>query len=331
MKCGLFNTVRGGIPRFKPYADKYGNEIELVAFDCTPELENLDKLKDCEAFLYTPYKPVTEEFWKKLSELGIKYIVSSTAGYDHLNVEYLRKYHIKAANVPFYSPNAISEHTVMLALALLRKFREQIIKVEKNNYLMTGLCGREMRNQTVGIVGAGRIGYTTMKCLSGFSPKRIYACDPYENDRVKEYAEYISQEELYEKCDIIIYHCVYNEENHHMVNKQTIGKMKDGVILINTARGGIFDTEAVLEGVKSGKIGGVGIDVIEGEDKLKKMGGGEHCPLPLLEELLSYNNVIFTSHTAFFTDEADRNLTQSTMDNLHQYITTGCCDSELVK
>ena len=190
--------------------------------------------------------------------------------------------------------------------------------------------GKEIRNQTIGIVGAGRIGYTTMKCLSGFGPT-ILAHDPFENDKVREYAEYVSLEELYQKSDVIIYHCIYNEENHHMVNRNTIATMKDGVILINVARGGLFDMEAVLEAVKSGKVGALGIDVIEDEMELRKTPAGAECPIPVLKELLTHDNVIFTNHTAFYTDEAERNMIDTCMENLYSYMTTGECRYELVK
>jgi D-lactate dehydrogenase len=243
----------------------------------------------------------------------------------------MKKYGLKGANVPKYSPNAISEHTVMLVLAALRNFRRQILNVERCNYQLTGVQGREIRNMVIGIVGAGRIGYVTMKCLSGFKPKKIYAYDPYQNDNVKEYAEYTTLEQIYELSDVIIFHAVYNDSNHHMVNDGTISKMKDGVILVNSSRGGLFDAQAVLRGVESGKIGGVCLDVIEGEGVLRKQQQFKECPIPTLQKLLAHDNVIYTPHSAFYTDEAERNLTQGTIDNLVSYMKTENCDNELIQ
>ena len=177
----------------------------------------------------------------------------------------MKMYGIHGANVPVYSPNAISGHTVMLVLAALMHFRKQILNVEACRYGLAGIQGREIRNMNIGIVGAGRIGFTTIRCLSGFGPKKMYAYDPYPNDRVREYAEFVALDELYAKCDVIIYHAILNEDNLHMVNRETIKKMKDGVVLVNTSRGGLFDAEAVLEGIESGKIGALCIDAVEGE------------------------------------------------------------------
>lgn len=332
MKVGLFNTVRGGVARFAPYAEKY-DEIELIGFDCPPTLETLDLLQEagCQAMIYTASYQENEAFFEKIARCGVKYVCCCCTGYDHFNLPAMKKYGLKGANVPVYSPNAISEHTVMLVLAALRNFRTQVKHVEANNYQLAGLRGREIRNMNIGIVGAGRIGYVTMKCLSGFGPKKLYAYDPYPNDRVAELAEYVPLEVVYDRCDVIIYHAIYNEQNHHMVNDETIAAMKDGVILVNSSRGGLFDAEAVLRGLERGKLGGVCLDVIEGEGELKKPHEPGVCPLPVLEKLLSHENFLFTPHSAFFTDEAERNLSESTVENLREYALTGSCSKELVK
>ena len=332
MKVGLFNTVRGGKARFAPYADRY-EELELVEFDCPPAMENLEKLAEegCEAMIYTADHKEPEAFFKKLSECGIRYICCCCAGYDHFDLEAMKKYGIRGANVPVYSPNAISEHTVLLVLAALRHFRKQLLQVEKCCYGLNGLLGRELRNMNVGVVGAGRIGFTTIRCLSGFGPKKIYAYDPFPNPKVEEFASFVPLEELYAQCDVIIYHAIYNESSHHMVNRESIQTMKDGVVLVNTSRGGLFDAEAVLEGIESGKLGGVCLDVIEGEGQLRKKPEYDSCPIPVLGKLLEHDNVIFTSHSAFYTDEADRNLSEGTVENLLSYARTGSCDRELVR
>ena len=330
MKVGMFNTVRGGAARFAPYVSSYKGEMELVQFDVPPTIENLELLRGCEAIICASEEKRPEAFWAKMSEVGVRFVVTPTASYDHLDLPTMAKYGIKAANVPFYSPNAISEHTVLSVLALLRMFRKQILRIENKTYGLAGLMGKELRNQTVGIVGAGRIGYTTMKCLSGFGVKRILANDVNPNEVVKEVAEYVSLDELFEQADVIIFHCVYNESNHHMVNEESIAKMKDGVYLVNVARGPIFDTHAVLEGVKSEKIAGVAIDVLE-ENRVFE-GNGDHLQesaINALEELLTYPNVIFTNNSAFLTDEADKDMCEVTISNIHDFITTGECIFEL--
>lgn len=328
MKAGCYLSVRGGVKRFENSLKRYNGEIELVQFDCYPSLETVSLLKEsgCEAMVYTPTNMLEEEFWKVAAENGLKYVVTCSAGYDHFNLDAMKKYGLKGANVPVYSPNAISEHAILLTLSILRNYRKQILNIENEVYPINGLMGKEMRNQVIGIVGAGRIGYTTMKILTGFGPKQILTYDPYPNDAVKEIAEYVSLEELYAKSDVIIYHCIYNEQNHHMVNKDTIMTMKDGVILVNVARGGLFDIDAVYDAVCSGKIGGLAIDVIEGEAVIR--AGGK---LPIINKLLQHDNVVFTNHTAFFTDEAERNMVDTMINNLHDYMYTGSCKYELVK
>ena len=332
MIAGMFNTVSGGIPRFTPYITE-DMDIRLVRFDCAAAPDTLHLLKEagCDAMIYYSPRKEDDAFFRQIAECGVKYLCTSSTGYDHFNLEAMRKYGLKGANVPAYSPNAISEYTVMVVLSLLRHLRKQILYVENGNYREDGIFGRELRNMEIGIVGAGRIGYTTMQCLSGFHPKKIYAYDPYPNDKVREYAQFVSLPELYEKSDIIIYHATYSKANHHMVNREAIAAMKDGVVLVNAARGGLFDAQAVLEGVESGKIGAVGLDVIEGEDVLTKKARHEECPLPVLGALLKHSNVIFTPHIAYYTDEADRNLAEGTIRNLDEYRTKGFCSNEVVQ
>lgn len=331
MKVGVFVNNKNDSTEFDPYMDKYSSDIELVKLDYRLNPSTVDRLKEsgCEAVNYFSAVKEDEDFFRKMAEAGIKYICTTSAGYDHFNIPAMEKFGIKGSNVPFYSPNAISEHAVLLMLSVLRHMREQILRIEKNQYNIDGLLGRETRNMTIGVIGTGRIGFTTIKCLSGFGPKKIYAYDPYENEAVKEYAEYTSLDSLYEKCDVILFHCVYNTENHHMVNKDTIKKMKDGVILINAARGPLFDTSAIVESVKSGKISGLGIDVIEGENLLTGKTESDSCPLPELEELLKSYNVIFTRHTAFYTDEALKNMTETSLDNFLSYARTGSSKFEV--
>lgn len=333
MNIGIFTTAGGGGGIFQEYINKYSENLALIELNCPPTIENLKKLKqnNCIAMIYISDHQEDDTFFRILAEQGIKYICCCSAGYEFLNLTAMKKYGIKGANVPEYSPNAISEHTVMLLLALLRKLRTQILRIEANNFARNGLQGKEVRNMTIGIVGAGRIGYTTLQCLSGFNPKKMYVYDHHEKIKVKQYAEYVPLDILYKKSDVIIYHCSYNEENYHMVNEKTIAEMKDKAILINVARGPLFDMKAVLEEIKTGKVGALGIDVIEGEGALRNKTHDGECPLPILEEVLKYENTIFTSHTAYYTDEAIRNISATTVENLYLYATTDNCPNEVVK
>ena len=146
MKVGMFNSLRGGAARFAESVKKYNGDIEFVDLDCPPTLENVEKLRGCEGFLFSPFKNDGDIFWKKVSEVGVKYVVTCSAGYDHFDLAAMKKYGLKAANVPFYSPNAVAEHAVMLLLASLRKLRTQFENISQYNMSLDGLMGSEVRN-----------------------------------------------------------------------------------------------------------------------------------------------------------------------------------------
>lgn len=330
MNIGVFSSVVGGVKRFEPAVSRYeGLALKDLGVPALPE--HLDAIQDCEAIIYTPFATVTEEYWKGLADRGVKYVLTCSAGYDHFDLPMMKKHGLKASYVPFYSPNAISEHAVMTALAILRKFKEQIHRIDNIDYRIAGLLGQEMRNQTIGVVGAGRIGLTTLKCLSGFGAKKTYAYDLYQNDEVKEYAEYTDLDTIYKECTMIIFHCNLNESNYHMINAESIAKMQDGVFLVNAARGGLFDTKDLLAALKAGKFGGVALDVIDEELALRKMEPGDAWAVPEMEELLACEDFIFTRHTAFYTDEANRNMSDTTIESAYNYMTTGESQFELIK
>ncbi|MGN0976922.1 MAG: NAD(P)-dependent oxidoreductase [Faecousia sp.] len=332
MKVGVYRGVLGGAERFRPIAQrKYGNQLEFLEFDCLPKPENfhLAREQGCQALIYFSDRQEDAAYFRALAENGICYMCCCSAGYDCFNLEAMTQAGIRAANVPTYSPSAIAEHAVLLTLSVLRHYRQQLLRVEARDFRLEGLMARELRQMNVGVVGTGRIGSETVQCLAGFRPRGLYAYSPHPNKALGTVAQYVSVEELFRRCDVILFHCAYREQTHHMVNTQTLARMKDGVILINTARGGLFDTQAVLEGVRSGKIGGLGLDVIEGEGAFTGAETAGDRTIPALEELLSFPNVVFTRHTAFYTDAADRNIVETTVDNLHQYASTGVCDNEL--
>ena len=336
MKVGVYNTVKGGVPRFIPFVEKYKGqegEIELVDFGCPPSRENLHLLKDhaCEGVIYSSDHKEDEAYFKEMADCGVKYVCCSCTGYDHFNLPAMRKYGLKGANVPAYSPNAISEHTVMLMLSCLRHLRNQVLRVENHQYkLQPALMGREIRNMTIGVIGAGRIGCVTLQCLSGFGPKKMLACDPYPNDAVRQYAEYVSLDELLAQSDVVILHMVLNDENYHLINKETIQKMKDKAVLINTSRGGLVDADALYEALKDGKLAAAAVDVIEGEGSLNTPEAEKECPIPVLKKLLELPDFIFTPHAAFYTDEANRNIAQTTIENLHAYALHDSCEKEII-
>lgn len=294
-------------------------------------MSNVEMTRGYEAICITVNSAITEEIAKCLMEFGVKYILNKLAGKDNLNLEAIHKYGLKAAYVPYYSPNAVSEHTVMLILAAMRNLKLQLHRVDKQNFSLKGLLGRELRNMTVGVIGTGRIGCSTIKNLSGFGC-RILVNGHSKKEEIKPLATYVLLEELLKKSDIIVFHCPLTDYTYHLINDKTISMLKDGVCLINTARGGIFDTKAVLKALKDGKISTVAIDVYEEENAiLRKDMSSKELENKEFEELLAMENVIYTTHTAFYTDEAISNMIETTFENLHEYETSGCCKNKVMK
>ncbi len=321
--------IREGEDQFFYDADRlggYGFEYTFSKGILTKE--NAGELQGYEAVCITVNCVIDAKTAEKLLESGVKYILTRAAGTDHLDVPAIHALGMQTANVPAYSPNAISEHTVMLVLMMLRKMKTQLHRIEQQDFRLKGLQTRELRNMTVGVIGTGRIGCTTIRNLSGFGC-RILAFDVFVNPAAEQYVTYMSQDEVLAQSDILIFHCPLTKENAGFICKETIEKMKDGVILINTARGGLFNFADVLEGLKRGRIGGLGADVYDKENLfLRKDLRGETIEDPVFTELMSLENVIYTTHTAFYTDEAIRNMVGTSLENLQQYLTEGSCKNE---
>lgn len=268
---------------------------------------------------------------EKLHELGIKYIALRSAGYDNVNLEKAHALGLWVANVPAYSPYAIAEHSVMLMLALNRKLVSTHARVQLKNFSLNGLVGFDMNGKTAGIIGTGRIGSVTARILNGFGC-RLLAYDLHRNEElVSKYdLEYTSLDNLLERSDIISIYTPLNATTRHLINKERIAKMKHGVLLINTSRGGIVDTAAVIEALKSGKIAYAGLDVYENEKGLFFYDrSGEVLQDEMLARLMAFNNVIITPHQAFLTNEALGNIADTTIYNLDCWSKGASSENEL--
>ncbi|NNE32202.1 MAG: 2-hydroxyacid dehydrogenase [Winogradskyella sp.] len=268
---------------------------------------------------------------EKLKDFGVKYITLRSAGYDNVNLRAASKFDIKVANVPAYSPYAIAEHAVALLLALNRKLITSHRRVRHYNFDLNNLIGFDLNGKTVGIIGTGKIGEVMTKIMHGFGC-RLLGYDIEENDALKSqfHIEYTSLETLCKNADVISLHLPLNAETHKLINEKLIDKMKDGVILINTARGAVIDTEAVIAGLKSEKIGALGIDVYDNE---KAIFFEDHSQaVPSDNNLMLLNtipNVLITGHHAFLTDEALTNIADTTIYNLDCYTSRKKTENEL--
>lgn len=311
----------------KEYLDESGLEVEFT--EGILDIYSISKVKGFEAVWIMTNSQIGEKEAKVLKEHGVKYIVTRSTGYDHLDLAALKTHGIKAANVPSYSPNAISEYTILLLLMALRKMKRTQSMVKNLDYGVNGICGREIRMLTIGVVGTGTIGSLTVQALHGFGAK-VVAHSRTEREELSQLVEYVSLEELYRKADVIILHCPLQESNYHMINRESIQKCKDGVVIINTSRGGLVDCDAILEGIDAGKISSFALDVYENEDELIRNSYTlETHPDKKFVKLCEREEVVYTPHTSFYTDQAVKEIIKISIDNAKEYVKNDFCMNEL--
>jgi D-lactate dehydrogenase len=274
-------------------------DIELVLCNDPPTLENVSLCQGSKCVDVITSK-IDEPLIKALKEQGIEYITTRTIGYDHVDMKAAGKYGIKVGNAP-YGPHGVADYTVMLILMSMRKMNAILGRTNLQDYTLMGLKGRELHDLTVGVIGTGRIGASVVQSLSGFGC-RIYAYDLYEKEEVKQFADYVPLEQIWKEADVITLHMPLTEENYHIINADTIAQMKDDVIIVNTARGALIDSDALIDAVENGKIGAAGLDVVENEFGLyyydRKSDILKNRELALLR---SFPNVTVSHHMAFYT------------------------------
>lgn len=258
---------------------------------------------------------------EKLAGYDVKGIAIRAAGHDQTDHEAAHALGLHVANVPSYSPHSIAEHTITMMLALSRHIIEADARVKQYNFNLEPLVGFNLHHKKVAIIGVGKIGGLTAKILHGFGCK-IMGFDPFPNQEYTQLygLEYTSLEEIYKTADIIAIQAPLNAHTKYLINASSIALMKDGVIIINTGRGGIVNTQDAIEGVKSGKIGGLGIDVYEKEKGLFFYDHSSNPAIdPLFDQLLKFKNVLVTGHMAFLTTNALSSIAQTTIDNIHSW------------
>jgi D-lactate dehydrogenase len=256
-----------------------------------------------------------------LASNGTRLLALRSAGFDMVDLQEAEKLGIKVVRVPAYSPYAVAEHAVALALTLNRKMYRAYNRVRDDNFSLEGLLGFDLHGSTVGIIGTGKIGMVFARIMEGFGTS-ILGYDAYPNPQFADIgnAHYVSLPELLTNSDIISLHCPLLPETHHLINGKTIEQMKSGVMLINTSRGGLIDTPAVIEGIKSGKIGYLGIDVYEWEDDLFFRDLSDNIIQDDTFQLLqSFSNVVITAHQGFFTRNALAAIANTTLSNIKDF------------
>lgn len=292
-------------------------DIDFIEPNLTPETARLaDGYEAVCAFVNMDLSAKTIDI---LKNCGVKLILMRCAGYNNVDLHAAAQVGIVVAHVPSYSPEAVAEHAMALALTANRHTHKAYIKCRENNFNLAGLMGVDLYGKTAGIVGTGKIGAAMARICHGFG-MRVLGYDMYPNKSL-DFVEYVDFDRLLAEADLISLHCPLTEESYHLINKETIQKMKDGVILVNTSRGALIKTEDLIQGIRDEKFFAVGLDVYEEEtgtvyedmsDRIL-----EHSTMA---RLLSFPNVMVTSHQGFFTREALLAISQTTMDNALAFV-----------
>lgn len=329
MKIIAFSVRKDELPFFEKYAEEFSIEYATTSKDLNIETVKLAQGFDAVS-VYTSGEELNE-VWAELEKLGIRFFTVRTAGFDGIDLELARKHGIKVANVPQYSPSAIAEFAVAMTLSVLRRVPLALERAQVQDFSVENLMGRELNSMTVGIIGTGKIGVAAARVFNAFE-SRVIGFDVFENDSAKGILEYVSLDELFAQSDIISLHIPLTPENHHIINTDNIAKMKDGVIIINTARGGHIDSRALRDALVSGKIAAAGLDVYEFErDLLKKDLSGQIIQDEIFRDLKNLPNVIMTPHIAFNTDTAVKNMVKMSTENLISFKNAGVSDNELTR
>jgi D-lactate dehydrogenase len=266
-----------------------------------------------------------EPVLKRLDAMGIRLVLLRCAGFNNVDIAAAQKLEICVARVPAYSPYAVAEHAVGLILALNRRIHLAHSRVREGNFSLEGLMGFDLHGTPVGIIGTGKIGECVVKILHGFGCE-LYAYDPHRNPVCQELGvRYTELDEIYQRCTIISLHCPLMPQTHHMINREAIEQMRQGVMLINTSRGALIDTQAVIDGLKNGRIGFLGLDVYEEEgDLFFEDLSNQIIQDDVFARLLMFPNVIVTGHQAFFTYDAVQAIAETTLSNAARYESGQC-------
>ena len=330
MKIIFYGVRDVEIPIFEAVNKKFGYEITLLPDYLTDEA-TAKKAAGHKVVVLRGNCFATKERLDIYKELGVSYVMTRTVGVNHIDIPYAKELGFKTAYVPFYSPNAIAELAVSLAMTLLRNVAYTGNKTKDKNFIVDKrMFSREVRNCTVGVLGLGRIGMTAAQLFKGLGAT-VIGFDIFKKTGVENIVTQMSLDEVLAKSDIITLHAPYIKENGTLITKEAFAKMKDNVILINTGRGELVDTDALVEALESGKVYGAGIDTLDNEAEIFfKDFKGKTLPVPAFEKLINmYPKVIITPHIGSYTDEAAFNMIETTFANIKEYIETGDCKNKI--
>ena len=320
---GIWDSERATLERL---AKEHG--FAYVATEEPISLENLQYCEGCDGISSLGKVDANAALMQAISKKGIRYFSTRTVGYNHIDLAAAEKYGVKVCNSS-YPPDSVAEFTIMLMLLCLRKYKQTLWRQQVNDYSLGGLKGDVLGKMTVGIFGGGRIGYKVMQILKGFGCK-VLCCSDDRRAEVAAIAEYVDEATLYKNSDIISYHVPCLPSTRHILNERTLAQMKDGVVIINTARGELFELPVLLKGIEEKKIGALAMDVFEGEDGIYH----ENRVVDILRNrdmayLRQFPNVILTPHMAFYTQLSMDSMMQISMECLLEFNATGHAKNEI--
>jgi D-lactate dehydrogenase len=316
MKIAFFSTKMYD----REFFDRYNTIHEIIYFDAPLNEQTVNLVKGCKVICAFVNDRITAAVITALKSNGVVLIALRCAGFNNVDINAAKANGIAVVRVPAYSPYAVAEHAVALILTLNRKTHKAYNRVREGNFSLDRLTGFDLHGKTIGVIGTGKIGQIFCKIMQGFGCKVLAFDIIASKDLEATGVAYLPLMEILQQADIISLHCPLNEQTKYIVNEQTIAMMKEGVMLINTSRGALVDTTAAIDGLKTGRIGYLGLDVYEQEEKLFFNDLSENVIQDDdIMHLLSFPNVLITSHQGFFTQEALSEIAKTTLGNVEAF------------
>ncbi len=329
MKIAFFDTKPYDKEAFKKYGEEF--KIRFKFFEAKLTEDTAELTKGYDGVCVFVNDSINKEVIDVLVANGVKLIALRCAGFNNVDIKYAEG-KIQVVRVPAYSPYAVAEHAIAMLLTSIRRIHKAYIRSRDFNFSLIGLTGFDLHGKTVGVVGTGKIGAVFAEICKGFGMK-VLGYDKFPNKALEEkrLLKYVELDEIFSKSDIISLHCPLTDETYHLIDKESIEKCKTRVVIINTSRGALVDAEALLEGIKSRKVGAACLDVYEEEsDLFFEDNSGHILEDDTLARLISMPNVIVTSHQAFLTEEALENIAETTVNNIQEVFNSGSCKNEVV-
>ena len=319
MNIAMFSTKTYDRRFFEAANEEHGHDLTFFEPRLTPDTAALAEGHEAVCAFVNDH--LDAAVLERLASGGVRLLALRSAGFNHVDLDAAERLGLTVARVPAYSPHAVAEHALALLLALNRQIYRAYNRVREGNFALDGLIGFDLHGKTVGVVGTGKIGATFAQIVHGLGCE-VLALDPYPNPELEGVASYVSRDALLARSDVVSLHCPLTPETHHMIDDAALDRMREGVTLINTSRGQLIDTRAVVEALKRGRIGRLGLDVYEEEgDLFFEDLSNRVIRDDVFSRLLTFPNVLITGHQGFFTEEAMQNIAETTLSNVRAFET----------